>query len=962
LLFAISAFGQDAGPEKYAGIRIARVAFEPQPQPLPDSELSSLVPLHPGDLFRPELLHDALNHLNATGEYTDIAVDASLDNGEVVVRFLTKSAFFVGSVSVEGVATPPNEGQVLAETKLRLGAPFSEPDVVGATENLQDLLRRNGFYNADIRSQVDRDPATRQVKIHFTVDTGKRARFDGLLISGNPGRPTASIMRTTKWKRFGGRLNWQPITEARVQSGVSAVLNSYRNKDYLLARVSLTKLEYHSDTNTVTPSLEIEPGPRVVVSVAGMRLAKGKRRQLFPVYQEQALDKDLLNEGVRNLTEYLWSQGYFDARVDYFEDSATASVRNITYTVDRGVRHRLSKLTIEGNKFFDTGTIRDRMSVIAAVPIRYPYGRYSPKALARDVQSIKDLYQSNGFREVEVTSRQEDHDRGGRSDLSVYVDIKEGPQWFVSNLTFAGLPPADLEAVKPLVQSAAGQIYSEVNIAADRDKLLEYFFDRGYANATFDFNAKSSGDRTIDLTYHVNPGSQQFVRGVLVGGLVHTNPNLVTSRISLTAGDPLSLAKMAGSQRRLNDLGIFSNVQTGIENPDGVELSKYALFRMEEASRYSFNVGFGAQFGRIGSPASTLDSPAGTNGFSPLVSLGVNRINFLGLGHTVGIQTKVSTVDQRALFSYVAPQFKGSPDLNLQFNVLFDRAQDIRTFDSQRLEGSIQLGQRITKALSFQYRVAFRKVIITGQPLLSPALIELLIRPVRVGSFSASLIHDRRDNLLDPSRGVYSTLTVETASGVFGSQTEFVRVQGTNSTYYRLAKNLIFARSTSFGANLRYAGNAEIPLAEHLFSGGASSDRAFPENQAGPRDPLTGFPLGGNALLFNNSELRFPLIGDNLGGVLFHDIGNVYTDIHSISLRYTQHGLQDFNYAVQGFGFGIRYRTPVGPLRVDLSLSPNSPRFFGYKGTYDDLINNLGQPVNQRINIFQFHFSLGQTF
>ncbi len=104
------------------------------------------------------------------------------------------------------------------------------------------------------------------------------------------------------------------------------------------------------------------------------------------------------------------------------------------------------------------------------------------------------------------------------------------------------------------------------------------------------------------------------------------------------------------------------------------------------------------------------------------------------------------------------------------------------------------------------------------------------------------------------------------------------------------------------------------------------------------------------------------MIGNNLGGVLFHDIGNVYADLANMTFRFRQENIQDFNYAVNSFGFGIRYRTPIGPIRVDFSLSPDSPRFFGFSGTRDQLLAGTGVRVDQRISVFQFHFSLGQTF
>ena len=133
-------------------------------------------------------------------------------------------------------------------------------------------------------------------------------------------------------------------------------------------------------------------------------------------------------------------------------------------------------------------------------------------------------------------------------------------------------------------------------------------------------------------------------------------------------------------------------------------------------------------------------------------------------------------------------------------------------------------------------------------------------------------------------------------------------------------------------------------MPEHFFSGGATSERGFPDLQAGPRDTTTGFPLGGTALLMNQTELRFPLLGENIGGVLFHDMGNVYTSPSSISFRTDQHGLSDFDYMNHAVGFGIRYKTPIGPVRLDLAYSINPPRFIGFSGSFSDLLNSGQYP------------------
>src|SRR5262249_9289738 len=191
---------------------------------------------------------------------------------------------------------------------------------------------------------------------------------------------------------------------------------------------------------------------------------------------------------------------------------------------------------------------------------------------------------------------------------------------------------------------------------------------------------------------------------------------------------------------------------------------------------------------------------------------------------------------------------------------------------------------------------------------------------------------------INSHRGVFNTVDAGISLKAFGSETEFTRLLMRNSSYYPIGKDVVVARTLQFGWIQRIGGEPTIPLAERFFGGGATWQGAVRENEAGPRDLETGFPLGGTGLLMHSTELRFPLVGDNLGGVLFHDMGNVYDDVRDINFRFRQHNLQDFNYMVQGAGFGIRYRTPIGPLRVDFSFSPNAPRFNGFKGTFGDLI------------------------
>ena len=952
-----------AAVEDYEGKSVGVIVFDPASQPLTSQQLLDMLSVKTGQPLRLDALRVSIQRLYGTGEYADIAVDATLQNGIVHLRFITTPALFIGHLSAEGVPEPPNRGQITTAAKLQLGAEFSSNDVQQGVESIMGLLKRNGFFNPLIQPTTTTLTNLQQVNIDYRIVPGKRAKFGGVRITGNPVRPAQDIIRSSGWKGFRGWLPWRPLTDSRVQSGVEGVRSWYLKHGYLLSKVALTGMPFDAETNRVTPILDINQGPQVDVTIAGAKISNSRLRSLLPIYQERAVDTDLLREGSRDLADYFQSQGYFEADAKFRETTEKTGEQSIEYIVDRGDRHKLVLLDVEGNKYFQKSTLRERMYITPAEFLRFPRGRYSRALLDRDITSIRDLYQSNGFRDVQVTSRQLDDYQGKKNQIAVFIDISEGPQWFVSKLAMSGIPASDEQYLRSILHSTEGQPYSEANIASDRDNLLQYYYDNGYPDAKFEFTS-TPGDKPNrqDLTFLITPGRREFVRRVIVSGLHITKLKLVTERISLNDGDPLSQSKISDSQRRLYDLGIFARVDTAIQNPEGEEPTKAVLYSMEEARLYSITTGIGAEIARIGGGTTTLDQPAGATGFSPRVTLGISRLNFLGLGHTVTLQGLVSTLEQRALFEYLIPQLEGNKNLSLQFSGFFDISKDVRTFSARREEGSVQLGQRLSKANSMQYRLVFRKVNIIGTPLVSPELIPLYSQPVRVGLISSTFIQDRRDDPIDAHRGVYNTIDIGLASNLLGSQTGFGRIVARNATYHRITKNITFARSTYFGDISRYAGQSTIPLAERFFSGGSSSHRAFPDLQAGPRDLQTGFPIGGDALFINTLELRFPVIGDNIGGVLFNDMGNVYSSLDNISLRFRQRNLADFDYAVQAFGFGIRYRTPVGPVRVDLSLSPNPPRFFGYQGTYEQLIFGTGTKVVQRINIFQFHISLGQQF
>ena len=952
-----------AAPEDYQDKPIRAIEFQPEKQPYSRADLDRILPLKIDAPLRLTEVRAAIERLYATGRYAQIDVDARPRDGGVVLQFRTTSSYFIGHVSVERVPEPPNEGVLVNSTRLELGAPYAEEDVAQAAKNLENVLRNNGFNQSRVQPEVERDPETQQARIHFRIQSGDRARYTTPEVTGHPGRTPQEISGTTGWK---GWFGWKKQTEVRTQDGVQRVRRSYQKQDRLEARVALDKLDYDPHTGRVKPALAVEGGPKIRIELAGAKISRGKLRQLVPVYEEQSVDRDLLVEGKQNLVEFFQGQGYFDVKVDYAIQAANGSGESlIQYQVTRGHRHKVVERAIQGNKHFDTNTIIERMYVRPASLLQFRHGRYSESLLRQDLEEIASLYRANGFRDVNVTSQVTDDYRGKLTNIAVSIRIQEGVQCLVGKLDVAGNSPANRKAVENLLQSLPGQPFSEVNVAIDRDNVLDWYYNQGYPNATLEWSFEQAAEpNRMNVKYTIDEGERKFVRGVLKSGLVTAASQLVDERVQLKPGDPLSRAEVLETQRRLYDLGVFARVDMALQNPQGEEQNKNVLLDVEEARKYTVTGGLGAEITKIGGCQTCLDTPAGQAGFSPRAYFGITRRDFLGYGHIVSFQSRASILEQRAVLTYQAPQFRGNQNLNLLFSAIFDDSRDVLTFDARRREGSVQLGQKLSKASTLLYRFTFRRVSVSNLKISSIELIPLYSQPTRIGILAVNYIQDRRDDPVDSHRGVYSTLDLGWAAKSFGSQTAFTRFLAHNATYHPIGfgSRLVLARSITFGWEQRLSGPQDIPLPEKFFAGGAQSHRGFPENQAGPRDPETGFPLGGKALLMNQVELRFPLIGDNVRGVLFEDAGNVYSGLNSVSLRVRQRGLQDFNYMVHAVGFGVRYQTPVGPIRLDLGYSINPPRFFGFKGTQQQLLLGTGQLTNQQVGHFQFHFSLGQAF
>jgi outer membrane protein insertion porin family len=944
----------------------------------PVTEKMPALPLEAGKPFDFPAERESLRDLYRLGDYSDIRVSAAPEGGGLRVDFVVKRNFFNNVIRVEGLKEPPNEPAALASLRLNLGEPFRESAVREAVDRLTATLHDDGLYQAKITWGLIPHEDTRQMDVTVTVDPGLRALVGDISILNQTPYPDAELLHRSKIS------NKVEMTAARLSRGSDRLRKFLVNQGYLGASALITVQTYDPQSNRVPLKLTVETGPRVRIEIAGARLSKGKQRKLLPVFAEGAVDNDLLQEGRRNIRDYLQSQGYFDADAQVSSQSSEKPVeRVIHYDITRGDHFRLAGIGFDGNKYFSNGLLSRRLLLQTASFASS--GRFSQQLLRGDADSIRGVYLSNGFRDCQVTSTVDDHYRGKKNNLYVSFHAVEGAQTRITDLHIDGNRAISTDELLGVTGSTKGEPYSESGVASDRNNILALYYNEGFPEAAFREEVLPGSSPTeVSLVYHVAEGKQVDVARVLLTGYQFTRPGIIRRQVEVRPGGPLREGDVAKTQRQLYNLGVFNRVQIAPQNPDGTDPEKAVVVEMQEGQRYTIGYGFGFEVQRI-SGGST--NPNGTTiGESPRGIFEIARNNMFGRAQTLSFKARVSSLEYRVGLDYTADDFLADRHFSLQLLGFADKTQDVDTFTSTRFEGGLQVVEKLSPSSSLVYRYFYRRVKASNLvSTINEEQIPLLSQPTLVSGFGLTYARDRRDDPGDATRGTFNTIDVSDAIESIGSSANFFRGYFQNSSFHSFGRAFVFARSVRFGVEVPYGNTVEgnnapfnpsqctapppdvtpsvIPLPERFFAGGGTSLRGFGLNQAGPRDPCTGFPIGGLALLIFNQELRFPMklpiVGNRLGGTLFYDGGNVYSDINHISFAWKAPSVTDLSYFSHTVGFGLRYPTPIGPIRVDFGYQLNPPY---YQATIIPAGGTVGVLQTLRLPHFGFFFNIGPIF
>jgi outer membrane protein insertion porin family len=937
---------QAESASSYEGQHVAYVEIAGRPN-LNAQKFSSLIAQTADSPYAEQKVRETQLALENTGEFESVEVRVVPEAAGLRVLFILQPALYFGVFDFSNATKAFSYTQLLQITHYPKQEPYTTRRIVEAQSNLLEFLHRNGYFLASVDPEVQLDQQRGVVNVRFDVNLKQHARFGRVTLTGATPQETERLgksLRSLRARIRGAYLkSGRSYSLDRLQKATAFLQQQLANRNYLAAQVKLISSDYISETNRADITFAIDQGQEISVEVTGARLSGRARRKQIPIYQENAVDSDLVHEGEQNLASYFQARGFFDVEVHSSmeqHDSGTT----ILYQIERNNRGKVESVQFKDNHAFSDRDLRSRVAVRqqrSLLFILFSRGRFSSRLEAQSVNSIESLYRNAGYRNVTVTP-DVTRDAG---NVRVTFKVDEGPRDLVASLAVEGnhsIPESQL--VPEGLNLQPGRPYSRELLTKDRDQIMATYLRRGFLIATFRSQVRflAEDSHEVEVVYEITEGPQVYTRVVEPLGASRTDPRVVLRNVQAETGQPLSATALLLGESRLYSLGIFDWVSIDTRRPVGDSSDADVLVKLHEGKRNSitYSVGFeaterggsipGGKVAVPGLPPVEVPSTYQTSEESiwgPTGSVQYTRNNIRGRAESFTIGGFASRLDLQGSTAWNFPSLRNTSwSTNFSLSAERDKQNPLYTADLASAILQFQKFLDSDHAKSVFFRYTFNRTNLTN--LLIPELVPPEDQDVRLSGISGSFVRDTRDNPIDAHKGIYESAELDFYPRALGSNTNFIRFLGQAAYYRRVFDGVVWANSVRLGLAFAFAG-AQIPLSQAFFSGGGSTLRGFPLDGAGPQralpvcsnpeDPATctsiTVPVGGPQLLILNSELRFPLgILSKLGGAVFYDGGNVYPSV----------GLHDFwaRYS-NTVGVGLRYSTPVGTIRFDVGRNLN---------------------------------------
>jgi outer membrane protein assembly factor BamA len=861
----------------------------------------------------------------------------------VRVIFILQPAVYVGMYEFPGALREFAYARLLQVADYNSQMPYSANDVEHAENALVQFFRQQGYFLAEVHPEVEPVGDSGLVNVLFRTDLGVKAKIGGIHLAGASANETDYLQRRlgSVTARFRGA-SVKPgmrYSAGRLRNATRYMQSALAGQGHIAADVKLASAEYDPATNRADITFRVTTGPVVRIRTEGAHLWSFTAHKLIPMYQENAVNDDLIREGQNNLLSYFQSKGYFETKVDV-NVAQNPDGMSVVYDITKDGRYKVTKVGFAGNQRFNNQELQSHVSVEEGH--FFSHGKYSDDLVRRSTTNLRDTYRAAGYSQAEVVPKV----ARNKGDIEVIFQVTENPVDLVKDLKIEGNKAVSEADFAPNgMNLGPGKAYSQELVAKDRSQIMARYLTLGYLNATFHSKATlvPGEPHRLNVLYRIDEGPQVKTATIITDGRQHTRQSLIERQLKISAGEPLSENALLSSESHLYNLEIFDWAEVAPKATITEQSHEDVVVKVHEAKRNTIVYGFGFQVLNRGGniPSGTVVVPGlppvglptsfkpnQQTFWGPDGTFEYTRRNLRGRAEYFVVSAYAGRLDQRLDFAYTQPSlrnssWKGSAILSAEHNA----TNPIFTARIGNLGYQLQKPLNAKKTTNLFLRYNFQLTRISN--LLIPELVPPNQLNVHLSTLSASWIHDTRDNVLDAHRGIYETVQFGVNPAWLGSNFSFAQFLGQAANYKNIGNGIIWANSIRLGLEQAYAGS-EVPLSQRFFTGGGTTLRGFPLNSAGPQrvvaactnpaDPSTcskiTVPAGGNQLLLLNSELRFPLdvIKKGLGIVTFYDGGNVFPNVgfHNFTSLYSNN-----------VGVGLRYATPVGPIRIDVGHNLN---------------------------------------
>ncbi len=927
---------------------VVAIDVQQEGEAVKDPLVLSLLQTRPGMPLAIADVRESITHLISLTRYEDVQVYEDPAPGGVRLRYLLVPVHVVDRLEFRGTLG-------IAEDTLRrvVVQRFGNAPVASRAEEvaraLQTVYRERGYVQATVMPRIEITHKPDRATMVLDINAGPRPVIREIDTNSDDPADRAALAGS-------GIAVGQLYDPATIDAQLEKYQATLRARGFYEAQASHSAdLESASssapDGAGATVHVMIQRGPHVSVAFSGDPLPEAERERLVPIRAEASADEDLLEDANRAIEDYFRARGYRDATAMYTREETPGEL-TIRFTVLRGPRYVVASIAIDGN----TSIPSTELAPIVRLKAGEPFVQAQVDAA---VAGIRGLYRARGFTRTMVTPAVMILPAAGTApgdrQVQVTLTLSEGPRTIVGAVDLMGNMVLTSAQLLNGAATTTGTPYSEIDVASDRDRIDLEYRNRGYESVVVEPRVMlADGDTRANVLFAISEGPQVIVDHVIIVGNRRTSTSTIQRELTLRPGEPLGYAARIESQQKLSALGLFRRVNI-TELTHESESRRDVLVQVEEAPPTSIAYGAGVEGG-------TRLRPTGPNGtaeehfeLSPRGSFEITRSNLWGKNRSIDLFARAGLIardiavaeagrpdvapatesgygfnEYRLLATYREPKVFNTPADVLLTGIL---DQAIRSsFNYRTREVRAEVGGHLTARVSIAGRYSFQHTTLFDQrftPEEEP-LIDRVFPQVRLSTFSNAVIRDTRDDLLNPSRGLFLALNSDVSARAIGSEVGFVKTFGQAFQYIRLPvrRRIILATAERIGLAHGFPRTVttidetgatvtqtvqDLPASERFFAGGDTTVRGFSIDRLGTAetvDPTTGFPKGGNGEVVLNAELRIDTV-KGFTAVTFVDAGNIFLNASDLSLTNLR----------PAAGFGVLYRSPIGPIRVELGFN-----------------------------------------